>query len=80
MIQSRSTFFKEGKYQHDPQFFSQRTELFRGWSRNCFSLVEYLCVLRLAEIQAVMQFLQHNQLRSFFGTKTDITFQFLYII
>ena len=72
MVQARGTLLEKGKHQDDTQFFRQGTEGFRRWAGDRLCQVKHTRIFRLAEIQAVMQFLQDDQFRSLPGSLTDI--------
>ena len=72
MVQARGTLLEKGKHQDNTQFFRQGTEDFRRWAGDRLCQVEHTRIFRLAEIQAVMQFLQDDQFRSLPGSFTDI--------
>lgn len=64
VVESGSAPFEERGDEHDVVFLSQFAEELGGWTGYRLCLVEVVDVFHLAEIQPVVQFLQHNQ----FGT------------
>ena len=75
VINTRSTTLEQREHQYDSQFLGEGTELLCRWARYRLSKVAQCSLFRLAEINAVMKFLKHHQLRTLGCTVPDIRFQ-----
>ena len=75
MIDAGRAALKEGKHQDYAQFLGQGSERLGGRAGDGFCQIAEFGVLFLTEIQTVVQFLQHNQLRTLGGSFPDIALQ-----
>ena len=75
VIDTGGAALKEGEHDNHAQFLGQGAERLGGRAGNRFGQVAELSVLFLAEIEAVMQFLEHDQLRALGGRLPDVALQ-----
>ena len=75
VVDAGGAALEKGKHQHHPQFPCQRAEALGRGAGDGFGQVAQLGVLFLAEVKAVVQFLQNNQLGAPGGGLADISFQ-----
>ena len=67
MVESRCASLKEGGDNHHAAFLGYRAEEVGGRTGYGFGEVEVVHILHLAEVERVVQFLQHNELRTLSG-------------
>ena len=75
VIDSGRTTLEKRQDNHDAQFARQGAECFSGGAGNGFGQVAQLGILFLAEVQTVVQLLQHHQLGTLCGCLPDIALQ-----
>jgi hypothetical protein len=77
VVEARHAPLEEGDHEDYAQLPGQRAERVGARSRHRFGQVEVRRVFRLAEVESVVQLLQHHQLRARFRAGADAVHEFL---
>ena len=80
VVNARGAALEEREDDYHAQLLSQRAEGIGGRSGDGLGQVAEFCVFFLAEVKAVVQFLQYDQLCSLGGSLTDVALQALDVI
>ena len=71
VVKSGSTTFEKAGNQNNSTFLGHIAKEFSGRTWYWFCQVEIICRFHLAEIQAIVQFLKHNEFRTINGSFLD---------